>query len=254
MNFLRNKIEAKLFGGDVKRMIRKNKIPNPQTSLARLKQLGVTPTSVFDVGAYEGDFIKMCLDLWPNTTILAFEPLQEKVAFLHHRFKNNKVSLEQTLVGEVDTDNVKFYADETASSVLMSDEVNSKKDIRYLPMRKLESVIEQKGITPPCLLKIDTQGYEFEILKGCGKYLSSIQFILLELNFIEVYSNARLAHEVISYLNQHGFVIYDVCAIHRRPLDMALFQIDFLFVQKDSFLRKDKRWDINTINENIKHR
>jgi hypothetical protein len=116
-------------------------------------------------------------------------------------------------------------------------------------MRRLDSFIKSENLKPPTLLKIDTQGYEYEILQGCGEVLNSIEVILLELNFLEVYQNVKLAHEVIAFLAERNFVIYDICEIHRRPLDMALFQIDFLFIKKDNSLRKDKRWDKNILNK-----
>lgn len=38
-----------------------------------------------------------------------------------------------------------------------------------------------------------------------------------------------------------GFVAYDILAIHRQPLDMALNQIDVIFVREDSVLIADRR-------------
>lgn len=137
-----------------------------------------------------------------------------------------------------------FYADETVPSVLKSEEVFNKKDMVKQRKITLDSFINVSGGSVPDFLKVDTQGYEFQVLKEMEQHLSKVKILLLELNFIEVYDNVKLAHEVIAYLSDFGFVPYDICEIHRRPLDNALFQIDFIFTQKEFFLREDKRWDI----------
>lgn len=242
LNFIRKKIEARLFSGDVKRMITRGKIPDQRVSLGRLKILGFTPELIFDVGAYHGDFTQLCLDLWPNSKIIAFEALPEKIDLLKTKFTNKNVKIVEGIVGDESRDNVNYFADETSSSVLESQEFTPKKRLKQ-KMITLDEFTSQNVLNAPDFLKIDTQGYEYPILKGIEKNLKSIKVILLELNFIEVYHRVKLAHEVIHYMNNNGFVIYDICEIHRRPLDMALFQIDFIFIKQHSHLRADKRWD-----------
>ena len=59
---------------------------------------------------------------------------------------------------------------------------------------------------------------------------------------LDLYKGARLVDELIALLRQNGFITYDICGFHRRPLDEALFQADFMFVPIGSKLRADKRW------------
>lgn len=243
MNYFKRYIKSRLFGGDVKRLISSNKIPDQAVSLNRLKQLGFNPKSIFDIGAYQGDFTETCLKVWPNSEVIAFEALNEKVEILKNKFKNHKVKIVEGIIGETDSTNVPFFSDETASSVLASEEVYHSKKIIKQRMLSLDRFIQESATGAPNFLKIDTQGYEFQILKGCQKSLHLIDVLLLEVNFLEVYNDVKLAHQVIALLNEFGFVIYDICEIHRRPLDNALFQIDFLFVKNDSTLRADKKWD-----------
>ena len=242
LDFLRKKIEARLFSGDVNRMIAKGRIPDQQASLERLKHLGFTPDLIFDVGAYHGDFSHMCLNLWPDSRIIAFEALPEKIDSLKSKFTGKNVQVVEGIVGDEVRENVNYFADETSSSVLQSQEFTAKKRLKQ-KMFTLDEFSFKNNVNAPDFLKIDTQGYEFPILKGFEKNLKLVKIILLELNFIEVYHQVKLAHEVIHFLGNNGFVIYDICEIHRRPLDMALFQIDFIFVKQHSQLRSDKRWD-----------
>lgn len=242
LDFIRKKIEARLFSGDVKRMIAKGRVPDQQVSLERLRNLGFVPELVYDIGAYHGNFTQMCLDLWPKSKIIAFEALPEKIDSLKARFSGKNVQIVEGIVGDEVREDVNYFADETSSSVLESQEFSPKKRLKQ-KMFTLDEFCSKNNLNAPDLLKIDTQGYEYPILKGFERNLKTVKVILLELNFIEVYHQVRLAHEVIHFLSNNGFVIYDICEIHRRPLDMALFQIDFIFVKQHSQLRSDKRWD-----------
>jgi hypothetical protein len=44
-------------------------------------------------------------------------------------------------------------------------------------------------------------------------------------------------------MHEREFVVWDVLALGRRPLDAALAQIDLVFVPERSPLRRDRRWN-----------
>lgn len=232
------------YGTDLQRMIEQNKVPDPEVSLKRLQQLGFTPKVIYDVGAYHGEFTAMCASIWPASKIHLFEALPFKIPALKERFTSQSITINECVVGEEEGAEVAFYADETASSVLASGSQEHEKRKVYQKMIRLDHYIANHA-PGPNFLKVDAQGYESYILRGCGEALRNIDVLLVECNFIEVYKEVMLASDLIGYLRQYGFVVYDICEIHRRPLDNCLFQIDFLFVKEDSFLRKDKRWDVN---------
>jgi len=242
IRYLKKKIMQRLYGGDLKRMIERNKVPDQEVSLKRLKSLGFTPELIYDVGAYKGEFCKTCLEVWPGCRIIAFEALPDKIENLSSLSGGGQVQVVEAIVGDQDAARVHFFADETASSVLESEAIFHEKKHVHQQMIRLDTYIDGGNHAIPSLLKIDTQGYEFQVLKGMEQHLPGVQVILVELNFLEVYYQVKLAHEVIGYLAGFGFVPYDICEIHRRPLDNALFQIDFLFVKKDAALRSDKKW------------
>lgn len=217
-------------------------IPNFQKSLHRLKELGFKPNTVYDIGAYKGDFARLCLGLWDETKVVCFEPLEAQYKILSQWSKDEKrIKVIHGLLGEEDKDNVKFNENETASSVL-NESVSKDFKTGFHKMRKLDSCIKEFNLPIPNLLKIDTQGYEYQILKGFSENLEKVEVVIAELNHIDIHENVKLAEEVIGLLYAHGFVIYDIVEIHRRPFDNAIWQTDFMFVKKDSFLRKNKQW------------
>lgn len=55
------------------------------------------------------------------------------------------------------------------------------------------------------LLKIDTQGTEYEVLLGAEKLLKVTDRIIVEVEFEQWYEGQKLAHEVEALLNSKGF-------------------------------------------------
>jgi hypothetical protein len=112
---------------------------------------------------------------------------------------------------------------------------------RYpVPVRRFDGVID--SFDRPALCKIDVQGSEMRVLRGMGERIHDVDAILIEASVIATIREGPEIAEVISFLRQQGFVVYDVLGGGRRPLDSALAQLDLLFVKEDSPLRADHRW------------
>lgn len=231
----------------IKRLIKSHFIknytlPDLQQYLFRIKELNFNPKVVFDIGAYEGSFALLINKVWKGSNIYCFEGLDNKLEVLHeHARRNKSIHVVEGLVGEENKGNVLFHQAETASSVL-KEHIENKFPVTKMKMHRLDKLIEDGVVPIPNFIKIDTQGYEYQVLKGLGKYLEQVDMILAELNFIDIHQNVILASEVVSFLKENYFVPYDITEIHRRPLDKSVNQVDFVFIKKDSFLRQDKRW------------
>lgn len=55
-----------------------------------------------------------------------------------------------------------------------------------------------------CLI-VDAQGMSYEVLKGFGKYLDDIDYLVVELSETPVYSGESPAQDVIDFLSDKGF-------------------------------------------------
>lgn len=215
-------------------------VPSQEDSLLRLKKLGYTPASCLDIGAYTGQWTVGFKKIFPNCAMLMIEGQLEKeplLAAVKTQLKN--VDYEIALLGAKEQP-VSFNIYETASSVLTEhNQTNARVEQRTL--QTLDAITAKRAVMPD-FIKIDTQGYELEILKGGENTLANAAFVLLEVSFLDIYLNCPLAADVISYMNARGFVIYDICTLMKRPLDKALYQADVLFARADSVFREDKRW------------
>jgi len=216
-------------------------VPSQESSFKNIRNLGFSPGYCLDIGAYEGNWTRDFKQIFPGCAILMLEGQTLKEAALiktKETFKD--VDYKIALLGAAEA-NVTFNIYETASSVLSEHHsTNAKTESRSLI--SLDKLYSANAFKKPDIIKIDTQGYELEILKGGKETLKYAEFVLLEVSFLDVYVNAPLVTEVLNFMDDCGFVVYDICTLMKRPLDKALFQADFLFVKKDSRFRSNKKW------------
>ena len=225
-----------------RRLARRLHLPEIPVALANLKDRGFSPRTIFDVGAYQGEFAFECLKLWPEARIACFEPLPHvRPALDALAARHCGIKVHPVVLGAREADAVTLNCAETASSVLHEHH----QDYATIQCRQttVDAVAAQHyGGQSPDLLKIDVQGYELEVLKGAERALPGIGVVLAELNLIDIHRDAPLMAEVVAWLAERRFVAFDICGLWRRPLDNALWQADMMFVLADSPLRADKRW------------
>jgi FkbM family methyltransferase len=211
-------------------------VPSTEAALRHLKGRGFDPATVIDVGANVGEWTRMCKRLWPKASVLMIEPLPECEAPLARLASELPgVRYQRALLGANDRAAVSIHCCDTASSVLQ--EYEAKHPTLAMPMTRLDDC--SVGAE---LLKLDVQGYELEILKGGQKVLSSAAVVLLEGNLLDLHIGVPLAHEVLQFMAEHDFVLYDTGDFYRRPLDQALWCMDLVFVRRDGEWRLSKRW------------
>jgi len=222
---------------------RKSGVPNMFYSLERLKALGFTPQQIIDVGAYEGEWTKSCLTVFPDASYIMYEAMQQKQPKLEQISRSHsKVTFEIALLAESDNNELYFTELETASSVL--EETVNKQNRTKRKSTSLNSSLKKKGIAKVDLIKLDVQGYETEILKGFSDYLPTTDVILSEVSLLDIHTGVPLIRDVINFMYEYNFVVYDICSVStRRPLDNALWQTDLLFVKESSSFRSDKRYN-----------
>ncbi len=188
---------------------------------------------VFDVGANVGAFTKELHRRLPEPIIHAFEPSP----IMFNALQLNCSTLRNVYLNP--------YAVGSKPGILQFNENSDSKLSSFLELgsagrgsiqRKLEveivsldSYCEVQGIEHIELLKSDTQGFEFEVLKGAQSMLGrgAIRFVFIELIFIEMYKNQAKFNEVISFLANFRLVPIAIYKLYYK--NGRLGETDMLF-------------------------
>ena len=203
-----------------------------------LKSLNKVNT-IIDIGANKGQFSLAARYVYSDATIISFEPLSGPAEIFNKVFtKDQNIVLHQSAIGP-QNDKVEMHVSnrEDSSSILSignkqssifpGTEESHTDEIKVAP---LNYFLSKKDLIKPVFVKIDVQGYEFEVLKGSEELLEFIDHIYVECSFVELYEGQALADEVIAYLVNYSFRLKGVYNTFYDKNGIAI-QADFLFAR-----------------------
>jgi FkbM family methyltransferase len=213
---------------------------------ARMTAHGIIVRSILDVGANRGEWSRLAMHSFPSACCLLIEPQTEMIPHLQsfaRRFSQAQYKLAGAGAqsGEL---TLTVWDDRAGSSFVPTDTFEQTKGFerRTVPIITVNSLIAEGLLPVPDLVKIDVQGFELEVLKGMTHCFESMQVCIIEVSLMEFFPSAPLIMDIMSFMAENGYVLYDVVDSMRRPLDDALAQLDCVFVRTDSVLRANKQW------------
>jgi hypothetical protein len=89
---------------------------------------------------------------------------------------------------------------------------------------------------------LDIQGFELEALSGATSIFGQSEILIVETSLFEFGPRSPIARDVIAFMGERGYEIYDLAGFIRRPYDGALGQMDVVFAKTNGLLRSDNRW------------
>lgn len=196
--------------------------------------------TVLDIGANRGQFTLAVRRWAPEAKVIAFEPLAGPAARFRRVFQgDSKVILHQAAIGpEAGEAIIHVSAADDSSSLLPISAAQQRLfpgtgEVRTETIRvgRLSDFVPAEDIKTPALLKLDVQGFELEALRGCEDLLQRFGHVYVECSFMELYIGQVLAHEVIAWLAERGFVLGGVYNMSYDGHGRAV-QADFLFGRK----------------------
>jgi FkbM family methyltransferase len=93
----------------------------------------------------------------------------------------------------------------------------------------LDSLLLNNPTPAPYGLKIDTEGYELNVLKGAEKTLESTEFIIAEVSIKKRFVDSYRFSEIVSFLGARNFELIDI--LNFRPRTQKFY--DCLFMRYD---------------------
>lgn len=195
--------------------------------------------TIVDVGANRGQFTLAAMTACPSARIIAFEPLPSPARVFRRVIDGQRrVTLHEIALGSARGEAVMHVSRRDDSSSLLpigpaqrslfpgTGEVGT----ACVPVARLCDVVAPEALRAPTLLKVDVQGYELEVLKGCREVIESIDFVYAECSFVELYRGQALAAEVIAWLKESGL---HLAALYNAVSDghCRVIQGDLLFMR-----------------------
>jgi len=221
------------FGIDIRRVNNIRKTIDESYSLIR--RLGFQPKTVVDVGIAKGT--PELYGAFPDCYFLLIEPRREFESVLVSILERYQGSYVLAAAGSR-SGQITFY--QGGTSILretMGPEMDGPEIT--VPMIRIDDILKDKHLDGPYLIKVDVQGAELDVLQGAQQALLEAEVVVLEVSLFEFMKGAPQFFEVVSYMKNLDFVVWDIILEANRPLDNALGQVNIVFVKDKGMFRQN---------------
>lgn len=209
-----------------------------------LKNKGILNIDILvDVGAHKGESISFFLRNFNIRNIYSFEPiphtfnkLKSKLKYFSKIKKNCDIKLENSALGKSKKKIFIKKMIESSSSTIKeintkSKYFNRKKKLLYSGKKnffemieinqiKLSDYMQQNSIKKIDFLKIDTEGYEYDVLKGMEEKIVNTKLIMFEHHYHDMIKKNYTYSDIHNYLIKEKFVrIYKSKMPFRRTFE-----------------------------------
>jgi len=197
---------------------------------------------IFDIGANEGQFIKELRYYGYKDDVLSFEPyLEAHSRLMLNSAKDKKWNVYKPIaIGNKNSSNFMNISKNSVSSSILkikkehidnapeSEIVNQQSIIE----KKLENIFNELDLNlnnKKLFLKIDTQGYEFEVLKGAERILTQFKGVLVEVSLVELYEGQKNWLQIVEFMRTNGFHLWSVDRGFSNKKNGQTLQLDLCF-------------------------
>jgi FkbM family methyltransferase len=196
---------------------------------------------VVDVGANVGQYARQIRQFGYRGEILSFKPLSAAYEKLRRAAeRDSRWHVERFAIGRSSGEAVINIAGNSASSSflpMLDRHVKAWPTSGYIgtetvPVRRLDAVLErhqwhQKQI----FLKVDTQGFEREVLSGLGEQTKYLVGLQMEMSLVPLYAGQMLVGEAMDWIASVGLRLASVEPGLRDRKSGELLQMDGVFVR-----------------------
>jgi FkbM family methyltransferase len=197
--------------------------------------------TILDVGANTGQYGKVMRTIGYRGKIVSFEPVGKSYQELLINTKKDTdwTALNYALGNFDGTTQINIAGNSVSSSMLdmLPSHLKHRPASKYIDKEliniiQLDTVFESiYKINDIVLLKIDAQGFEYNILEGASYSLSHIKGIQLEMSLEPLYDKEKSMCEMIDYLLLKGFKLM---SLEPGSIDLEngqMFQVDGVFIK-----------------------
>ena len=199
--------------------------------------------TLLDIGAHKGESVNFFINNFSVNSIYSFEPslnnynkLKKNFLKYSKKFKKINFKIYNYGFGEKKTDLILNETAESSSSTFNKININSKyynKKIFYLKNNKgsfsaetlskldtLDNFFTENKISSVDLIKIDTEGYEYFVLKGLVENFYKVKFIIFEHHYDNMLIKNYTFLNINELLKKNNFIkIYKLKMPFRKTFE-----------------------------------
>ena len=198
---------------------------------------------IFDIGANEGQFAQELRSIGFSGKIISFDPLSSAHRQLILSSQNDPhwVIHPRAALGDYDGEvQINIAGNSVSSSILPMLDTHSLAcaasayvSSETSPMSRLDSISSQYLCSDSrVFIKIDTQGFEWQVLDGALDTLKRAQGVLLEISLVPLYSGQKLWHDIINRMENDGFTLWSIQKGFTDPHSGRTLQLDAIFLRQ----------------------
>lgn len=181
------------------------------------EHFGDTANIIFDIGTRDGDDAEYFREKLNGSKIYAFDANPLAVAETKKRYPNFNVI--ESAVGSFtgQTSFTKIISDNVDEAGCSSMEVIHKfSNVQYekiiAPITRLDSFLAEQGMSGEIIdvIKIDTEGFSWEVLMGMGDVLKNVKLLHVETEKFERHPGHKNNVDIYNYLSNNNFLLVDL--------------------------------------------
>jgi FkbM family methyltransferase len=186
----------------------------PGWSPENLRKAGFSPQTIVDVGVGV-DGTPQLYEAFPEALLVLIEPLREHEPTLKAILKEYEGEHFLTAVGAKEEDlsiNVEPNKSGRSSFYTRTDFTSTGDPVetREIPVTTLDALMREHNFRPPFGLKIDTEGFEYQVIEGAPNFLLQTQFVIAEVSVAKRFTGGYSFAEFIQIMNKNGFSLCDI--------------------------------------------
>lgn len=197
---------------------------------------------IFDIGANIGQYSFFMRKNGYKGRIVSFEPQSQAFDKLQEvASRDPQWQVSNIALGDTDSESILNIAGNNNSNSIrqmMPSHYKHAPETAYIgnekiTVRKLDTIIGNYcSDNDKLFLKLDTQGYEKNIIDGAKESLNKIIGIQLEMSVIELYKDEFLLPEMINFLSQKGYTLWSLEPGFVSRITGQLLQYDGIFFKE----------------------
>ena len=198
---------------------------------------------VIDIGANEGQFAKKIIEHGYQKEIVSFEPMKSAFIMLEKSLKRSTlwkaVNLGFGKENSFEFLNISKNSVSSSIAQVLETSTNVEPDTKFVSREKIELISLNEYLSKneykdkKIFVKIDTQGYEKNIILGAEKVKDKIKGFLVELSIVKLYSSEASFNEMIDLLNKLGFELWSIERGFSNRKTGQTLQVDAIFINKN---------------------